>query len=232
MKKLFVLIIFLFMITGCSVKSNITINKDLTVKEEVHMTGTPEFFAIYKKSLPITTVNMMLETGNRKNTLIENGYNYHIDKSGVYPVVVASKNYNTIDSFTKNTIFKEQYFKNFETIYDGNLITIKADDYINFIDGDTELYEVKNFVLNIKLPYVVTSHNADSYDAKTNTYTWTIKLSDENKEINLTFDKTRVYVYNLVMYISICVLIIICIALIIYARKIIKKNKINNIIND
>lgn len=228
MKKLVLVLIFLFLTTGCSVTSNITINKDLTVKEEVKMTGTSEFFSTYYKSRPITTVNMLLNSGNRRETLIKNGYQYYIDESGNYPVVIANKNYSSINSFVTNTIFKEQYFENFETTEVNNLITIKAYNFIKYIEGDVELYEIDNFALNIKLPYVVTSHNADKYNSKTNTYTWYIQKETEDKEINLTFDKNRVYVYNLVMYISIFLLCLLGVILIIVIRKIVIKSKKNN----
>ena len=40
MKKIFLLIPLILLITGCRVKSNITINKYLTVKETINMTET------------------------------------------------------------------------------------------------------------------------------------------------------------------------------------------------
>lgn len=227
MKKIIIILMFIYFLTGCAVSSEITIDKDLNVQEQVKMTGTSEFFSRYSKSLPITTVNMLLD-GNRKETLLENGYTYYIDKTGNYPVVVATKNYSSIDSFVKNTIFKKQYFENFETYQENNLVTIKADDFIEFIEGDIELYEISNFSLKIKIPFIATEHNADDYDPKTNTYIWHITDETLDKEINLTFDKTKIYVYNLVMYISIFILSILVIILIFVGFKLTKKSKINN----
>lgn len=226
MKKISLLLIILFLVTGCSVSSNITISRDLTVKEEVKMTGTPEFFSRYAKSLPLTTINSLLEV--RKHILIENNYDYYIDKKGTYPVVVANKEYNNISSFVNNTIFSNQYFENFETTTNNNLVSIKATDFIPYDPDYIERYEISNCNINIRLPFVVTKHNADSYDEKTNTYTWKITKKTENKEINLTFDKTKIYIYNLVMYISIVILILIIIILILVTRSIFKKNKKNN----
>lgn len=230
MKKISFLLIFILFTTGCTVTSNITINRDLSVKEEIRMTGSTEFFDIYYKSRPITTVNMLLNTSKRKETLINNGYDYHIDESGNFPVVIATKKHTSIEHFVSSTIFKKQYFENFETTQNDNLVTVKAYNFIRYIEGDVELYEIKKSSINIKVPYVVTSHNADSYNPKNNTYTWYIEKDTEDKEINLTFDKNRIYVYNLIMYISTFILCLIIIVLIFVIRKIYKKNKINNVI--
>ena len=76
MKKILFLIPMLLIITGCSVTDNITITKDLTVEEKINMAESSEFFASRYKELPITVIKSILDTGNRKNTLIENGYSY------------------------------------------------------------------------------------------------------------------------------------------------------------
>lgn len=231
MKKIIILLLVVFLITGCDVRTNITINKDLSVREEVRMTGTSNFFANYYKDLPITIVNDMLNTGNRKEMLTNNGYKYEINQDERYPAVIAVKNYASVDDFTEHTIFKNQYFTNFETITKENLITIKANGFKKY-DQDPEYYEIEKSSINIKVPYVVTENNADSYNASTNTYTWNIDLETKDKEINLTFDKNKIYVYNLVMYISILVLIIIGIITGVIIRKLVIKSKKNNKIYD
>lgn len=232
MKKVILLLFSLFLVTGCSVTNTVTINKDLSVKEELDMTGTSEYFNNYYKSRPINIINMMLDTGNRKETLINNGYSYVIKKESYYPSVLASKKYDTIDDYVSKTIFKEQYFNTFETYSNNNLITIKASDFIPYNPDNTEIYSITKFVYNLKVPYVVEKHNADNYDKKTNTYTWYIDKDTENKEIEITFDKDKVYVYNLVMYISMIILLILAIIVGIIVYKLVKKNQMNNQIND
>ena len=227
MKKIFILVLGLFLITGCDVTSNITINKDLKVKEEVRMTGTTEFFNNYFKNLPITIVKDMLNTNNRSETLTKNGYSYIIDNKEKYPAVIATKEYQELDEFTSKTIFKEQYFTNFETITNDNLITIKATGFKPY-DQDPEYYAISKFSLNIKLPFVVTDSNADSVDKSTNTYTWKINLDTKEKEIKLTFDKNKIYIYNISIYISILILIIFSVIIGVVIYKLIKKNKTNN----
>ena len=76
MKKIFLLIPLILLITGCRVKSNITINKDLTVKETINMTETSEYFNNRYKELPLTVIKSLLTSGKREETLIQNGYKY------------------------------------------------------------------------------------------------------------------------------------------------------------
>ena len=59
MKKWLLLIISIFLITGCKVEYNITINDNLSVSESVNMTGTDDFFDVYYKTLRINVIKMI-----------------------------------------------------------------------------------------------------------------------------------------------------------------------------
>lgn len=232
-KKILLLILFLFFTTGCQVSSNVTINKDLSVKEELNMTGTSEFFNNHYRNFPITVVENMLDSQEREEILKENGYFYEIKKDKRYPYVYAVKNYPSLLDYASNTIFKKQYFEDLIVEISDNLVTLKSKDFIAYEDlENTDRYSIKSFSLNIKLPYVVTSHNADKVLKAENIYTWKIDIENKDKEINITFDKDRVYVYNIAMYISIMILCFLVLILIFVAFKIVKKHKMNNIISE
>ena len=225
MKKIIILLLLLFLFTGCSVKENIIINKDLSVEEKVELSESKEFFNSRYKMLPINIVKDILYSNNRDKTLEENGYSYKIDESSTYPFIVANKKYSTINDFTTNTIFKTQYFNKVITKENNNLITINASEFIEHDEQDQEYYFVDNLYISIKLPYVVTDNNADKYDARTNTYSWYINDKTIDKEIKITFDKTKIYIYNLVLYISILIVIILIIIGIRFIFKIKNQNK-------
>jgi len=229
MKKIIIFLFILLFITGCDVKNNIVINKDLSVSETVSMTGTSSFFNVYSKMLPINVIKEQLESDPNKNLLDQNNYSYEIDKTVYFPRVVASKNYNSIDDYTKNTIFKDYYFKNFNTISKDSLITIQASDFINGKEVDDEdRYIVSQFVYEISVPYFVTKSNADEINYKKNTYKWFINSDTTNKEINLTFNQKIPFVYNWDFYVAIIGFSILFIIVIVYVLKIIKRNKKNN----
>lgn len=234
MKKILILLIPFFL-TGCaSVSYNIDIEKNLNITEEVFISATDEYFNNFYKNYPLTIVKEWYQSDRILNILNENNYEHKIITENVaYPGVLVKRKYNSLTDYSNNTIFKSQSFENIYTIQNENLITIKATDFLPYIEDESDSrYAISNLSINIKLPYVVVNHNADKYNKETNTYTWIINEKTKEKEIELTFDKNKVYVYNLVMYISIIILSLIVIAIIIIIKKYIKKNKINNQIRD
>ena len=54
------------------------------------------------------------------------------------------------------------------------------------------------------------------------------KAKKTDKKIELTFDKNKIYIYNIYMYISMFILFLIVVIIIIIFLKMRKKNKINN----
>lgn len=229
-KKLLILLIP-FLLTGCaSVKYDLEIEKDLKVTETVFITATSEYFSLFYKNNPSTIVKGVYDSEENSKLFKNNNYSYEfITKDVTYPGILVSKTFNTLSEYTSNTVFKDQIFDNIYSVTNDNLITLKAADFIPYTLDETDVGNpVSSLKINIKLPFVVVDNNADSYDPKTNTYTWEITEETNEKEIDLTFDKTKIYVYNLVMYISIFILILIVVILIFMGYKLIKKSKTNN----
>lgn len=227
MKKIFLLIPLILLITGCRVKSNITINKDLTVKETINMTETSEYFNNRYKELPLTVIKSLLTSGKREETLIQNGYKYEFSNLEKTPSVLATKEYSSLEDFAKGTIFKNQFYDDIIITNNNNIISFKTSGIVPYDEENTELYDVEKCSITITLPFVVTSHNADNHDKKTNSYTWNF-LDNNPREIELTFDKNKIYIYNIYMYISMFILFLIVVIIIIIILKMRKKNKINN----
>ena len=227
-RKILIISLVIFLLTGCKVSSNIEINKNLSVSETVNMGGTIEFFNNRYKMMRINVIKEILAGENREEYLISNGYKVSIDDSTSFPVVIATKNYKSLEDFTNNTIFKNQYFGTFETTTSNSLVTLHATDFIVYEDGDLERFDIANCSIKIKVPYEVVENNADSYDKKTNTFIWNIKRDTIEKEIKLTFDKNHIFIYNSSMYISMIIMILLIITLLIIILKLIKKHKNEN----
>ncbi len=232
MKKIIVLLIP-FLLTGCaSVTYNLDIEKNLTVTEKVNITGTKDYFDGYYMNLPITVVTQNYES-KFMDPIKNNNYRYELRKNNMpYPSVFVSKHYNSLKNYSQETVFKGQSFEDIVIDENDNLITIKTLGFYPYApddsDGSLTRFPISDLLVHIKLPFIVTSNNADSVDKKTNTYTWLITSETKEKEINITFDKTRIYIYNLAMYISIGIISLLVIILIIYLLKIRRKNKDNN----
>ncbi len=225
--KILIIVFILFILTGCNVSSNIEIHRDLSVSETVNMGGTYEFFDNRYKMMKINVIKEVLDGEGRKEYLTNNGYKYSIDDSGVFPFVVATKRYKSLEDFTQNTIFKDEYFETFEVVKSKSLVTINAKNFIQYEDGDIDRFDIAACSINIKVPYKVVENNADSYDYKTNTFIWNIKRGTIDKEIKLTFDKNHIFIYDSFMYVIIAIVVLVIITLIIIIIKIKNKNKSN-----
>ena len=234
MKKIIVLLIPL-LLTGCaSVTYDLKVEKNLSVVEEVNMSATKEYFDNYYMNLPITIIKRAFDNEESMYPLKKNNYSYELRKNNFpYPSIFASKKYNSLEEYATNTIYKGQSFEDILVENKDNLITLKTKEFIKYKPDDSSgemdyRFPVSNLSITITLPYVVEDSNADKVKKSTNTYTWYIDEKTEDKEINITFDKNKIYIYNLFMYISIVVIIIISIILIIYIKKVVQKNKNNN----
>ena len=231
MKKKILILLIPFLLTGCaSVNYELDIDKNINVSEKVKITATSDFFNIYYKNLPITIVKEFYNDSDIQNKLNSNNYKHEINqKNAKYPEVIISKEYKSLEEYSQNTIFKNQVFENVIITTNDNLITLQTVNFKKYTtDDDSDSYPVSKLAISIKSPYVVVENNADKHDKKTNVYIWLVDSSTENKEIKITFDKNKIYIYNIIMYISLFVIILIILSMIIIGFKIHKKNVINN----
>lgn len=231
MKKKILLLIIPFILTGCaSVNYNITIDNDLTVLEEATITGSTEYFNIFNKNYPKTIVLEWYEDADIQSILNNNNYKHELIEKGVYyPSVFVKKTYASLQEYTTNTIFNNQVFEDILITNNDDLITINTVNFLSRSEDETDQgYNIDNLSITISLPFKVSDHNADTYSEKNNTYTWYIDSATSEKEINLTFNKNKIYVYNFSKYVSLFLIIILVLALIYFIRKIILKNKLNN----
>ena len=231
MKKKILILLIPFLLTGCaSVNYELDIDKNINVSEKVKITATSDFFNIYYKNLPITIVKEFFNDSYIQNKLNSNNYKHEINqKNAKYPEVIISKEYKSLEEYSQNTIFKNQFFENVIITTNDNLITLQTVNFKKYTtDDDSDSYPVSKLAISIKSPYVVVENNADKHDKKTNAYIWLVDSSTENKEIKITFDKNKIYIYNIIMYISLFVIILIILTMIIIGFKMHKKNVINN----
>lgn len=231
MKKKILILLIPFLLTGCaSVNYELDIDKNIKVSEKVKITATSDFFNIYYKNLPITIVKEFYNDSDIQNKLNSNNYKHEINQENTkYPEVIVSKEYKSLEEYSQNTIFKNQVFENIIVTTNDNLITLQTVNFKKYTtDDDSDSYPVSKLAISIKSPYVVVENNADKHDKKTNAYIWLVDSSTENKEIKITFDKNKIYIYNIIMYISLFVIILIILTMIIIGFKMHKKNVINN----
>lgn len=230
MKKILILVIS-FLLTGCaSVKYDLNIDRNLTVYEEVFITATKEYFSNFYKNYPKTIVQEFYNNEELMSPIRNNNYKYNLELKGKNPGLFVKKQYKSISDYVANTIFRGQSFENIITSTDNDIITINMNNYIRFAEDGDVGSSISIATITLKLPFVVTNSNADKVNYKTNTYEWSINEETDEKEINISFDKSKIYIYknDLIMYISIAILIILFIILIIYISNAVVKRKRNN----
>lgn len=189
MKKTILLIIALFLLTGCSAKYNASINEDLSIIEEAKLTGTESFFANFYK----TTKKHVLEDfiDIYKNILDEKKYQYEIvtDKTKT-PYVLVNKKYNTINEYIDNSMLFNGYFDKIKYTENGNIKKIETVGYHENDINDPERFDVKELEISITCAYKVKNHNAKEVNKKTNTYYYELNKKNGYK-ILLEFDASK-----------------------------------------
>ena len=217
-KKLFLLII-LFLLTGCKVNYNLSINEDYSLDETVSMTGTDNFFDTYYRTSKKNVLEMILE--DYKDKLNDNKYLVEMVNDDV-PYIKATKKYQNIDEFSKNTIFFENYFDEIKCTKNGDILTIETIGFNPNELDDPERFYVKDLEIAIKSIYKVKNDNASHVDKFTNTYYFKMGSNTEDFKILMEIDLSSKYSYylKLALYFA-----IIFVGIIIYLVYQYKKNK-------
>ena len=220
MKKIVILIIAVFLITGCSVKYNIVINEDQTIVEEAKLTGTDDFFANYYKTTRLNVLKSFLDI--YQDILNEKGYQYKVVEEDT-PYVLVNKKYSNGNEFVNDSILFNDYFDEVKYTEDGNIKKIETTGYNGNDPDNPDRFDVKELEISIACPYKVKNHNAKYFNEKTNTYFY--ELNDENDKILLEYDTGVKFNPNEKL---IRILIICGIALVVIWITIVIINKKNN----
>lgn len=206
MKRIIVLLFFIFIITGCSVNYNIIINEDLTLEEDAKLTGTSEFFDNYYKTTKKNVLKSLLEI--YQDILVENKYEYELIDDEI-PYVLVSKKYNNVKEYTESSILFNDYFDDVKYIEDGNIKRIETIGFKPNEPDNPDRFDIKALKISIKCPYEVINHTAIDVDSSINTFYY--ELDSEHDKILIEYDTSQKFNPNkdLVRTIVICILAII-----------------------
>ena len=207
MKKIVVLIIFVLMLTGCSVKYNLVINEDLSIQEEAKLTGTDEFFQNYYKTTRTSVLKSNLEV--YKDILDESSYEYEV-KEESYPYVLTTNTYSNVNEYINNSKLFNDYFDEIKYTEDGDIKKIETVGFNENNPDDPNRFNVKDLTIAITCPFEVTDHNATEIDKNTNTYYFKLGEKGETK-ILFEYDVSKKYSVenNLLRTLIICLVAIV-----------------------
>lgn len=225
MKKIKLVILFgcIFLVSGCSVEYNLTIDES-TMEENIS--------AIFDKATESELASRMEKirrTAYYNFDTRENEY-YTFNKSEDERNIFLNYNYQ----YTGNNLYKSEavsrcYYKRIVNVTENN-ITINTDNQVACLYKDGTR-EIENITVNIRTDLIVLEHNADEVSG--GVYTWYINDQNyTNKPIYIKIKKEK-YQESFVdqaIPIFIIILVIIAIGIIIYLRahkKHLQNNKIN-----
>lgn len=205
--KRILLVLLVFLLTGCSATYNINLKANSNVYENA-----------------VIKINDTEDNYSRILKLIENynisTKNYKISRDSENIVITYDKKYNSVESYVLNSFLYKQIFNDIqvdkkisnttletEANFNNNNISINKDNIIN----------IESMKINLISDLPILKENSDIKDG--NKYTWTYNGNQKQKKISVSYSNVPlVMTYK---SITISVLIIICsllIGTIIYRR--------------
>lgn len=220
LKKITLVIMFMFLLSGCDVTYNLKIGEDLKVKEEIK--------ALEKKEYNDLAHDFLLDRISVSfSSRYEEIYDYSAISEDTKIGNKVVRNYSSLSEYkSESNIFKD-LVKNYFITETPDIVNLKVTLSDSIYDPNDIAYIIipENVSINIDLPFKVTNSNADSN--KGNIYTWKIDQNKRNVDIILSFDKNRlsnqIYVLNIGIRYDILLVVGIIISVSIIALIVFKK---------
>ena len=223
-KKIFILIVMAFLLTGCTNNYNVRLMFDGSIKEESNIRAESETLIGDKKITDSNKEEIVEILKSVKDVL---GIDVNLEKVKYNEDSIEynlKDNYSSFEDYKTNSQIVGLIFKDIERNRKGNSVEIKS------IKSDYDINdEYKNSVISIDLPYKVIDSNADQVDGRT--YIW--NLDDDFDGIYLKYNRLLFSTYNpitLLEYTTINTLLtVIAILILVVAAIIFIKKAIFNI---
>lgn len=232
MKKI-IIIMFAFLLSGCSVNYELTLSEDLSITEEFSILNDASYYSMIGEVDKVykTVIDSAMKDTNYIN------YNY-IEENNLYGVHV-DKKYASLEDYKKYTSIYKRLYDDIEISTIENITQIKsvgeyklAHEILN-TDVDIDELILRDYSINMKVPFKVIMHNADRVDKQNNIYYWDMtKDTTSDKSMEIEFDTSKKFVslttiISKIDYTFVIIIAIILVVLITYTT-IKKKNEENN----
>ena len=210
--KIVFLALIILLVTGCAGTYNLTINEDLSVKENLSVNFSGEESSYDK-------INDLLRRENVKEdeyTLTTEGYNLKLDYT---------HEYTDIEDYLLNSLLYKQLFDSISYDSDNKEVALSAGNIFNLSTSKlNNSYNIKNLQINVTTPLDVIEENTDMINE--NTYSWTLDNTTKEKYMYLTFSKGS-NILNKGTTIVLCVMVVaIAISAIIMIKRLSESKKI------
>lgn len=178
------ILLIIFILTGCSVKYTLTINKDLSVNEKVEATEyTNRMLAITGQDEK-QSINYLKDMFGRDDTNI----NVSSRKEESETIATVTLSHDSLEDFVEN--FSSDIAPEATIEEDGDTVTLTIEQTKILTDygSNSPLYDTVEVVIDV--PFEVKYHNADS--VQFHKYKWILEKEKANKSIIISFDKENV----------------------------------------
>lgn len=183
MKKKLLLILTIFLITGCTGKYDLTITDEEKVNEKIIISVLNDDIINLNY-----TIDEYLDNNSYvyKNNPIYSEYEIKTKKSNPNSHFIATRTYKNLDEYIKSNSFKSMFnTANIERTDKYITFTTTKNAYLQNIKNDqivSNEYKYDSFEINIKFYNEVVDNNADKVDKSNNIYTWYVS-EDSQKDI-------------------------------------------------
>ena len=194
MKRIIILLVSILLLTGCSVKYDITITDTEKIKEQITITVDNETALKNSNSL-----DEYLDYYS--NIYTENqGYgefDVKTKKGKEFSKFIVKNTYNNLTDYTNSFSFLSMFNKaSIERVGNYVTVTTSENEYLKTINGDEFLDEeffYDDFQISIKFYNKVVNHNADYVDEKNNVYTWDVTKNNPKEYMTFKYSNEKRY---------------------------------------
>ena len=220
MKKVILLLISLFLVTGCSVQYDVLIDDDLKVHETSKIMGSDDLYELYYKTSKVHVLEDLLE--NYQDDLKNNNYSFKLYKES-NPYIILEREYNDIQNYLNNSKLFNDYFDKMSYNVSGNIIKIETEGFNPNEEDNPDRFNVSDINISITSKYQVVNSNASKIDKDTNTYHFIINNETTDFKIILEIDTSKKFNANsekiVMIIIAIIFLILAWVIILIVKRK-------------
>lgn len=175
--KVLILLLIVFVLTGCQGSYNIKLNEDLSVSEDAKIV-LKNSDGLYEKAL-----NLLKEEKIDEDS-------YTISQTEDTLKLTYNKEYISFEDYILNSKIYKQLFN--EILYEktSNNLTIETESKFKFNsnkeDNIINDYDISLMQINFETPFKVTSDNSDeNYNGR---YTWNLNSNTTNKKIKMSIN--------------------------------------------
>ena len=193
MKRVFILVGIMFLLTGCTASYDVEIKKDLTVTETASVIGDDRYKVGYLSLQELyegMKENYIKFYNSESPEATKSFADEKKNSSAEY-----SKTYKNIEDYINSFYLKSMFSEGTKLTTEKSIVKIQSFGFFRgmelFQEGVDEDAPIEELKVKIKVPYVIAKHNADEYDEKTNTLTYKFNYSSFYKTLELSFDKDQ-----------------------------------------